>query len=622
MAEYLFLMTIGPVQDFIKAARRTRDLWAGSKLLSDLSRAAAKDLRDRFHATLIFPVDTTLADEHQDVANRILAYVACDNPKQLGSSIESGLRLKLKTLCITTFDNPKKIHWPDNPLQNHRGSAEAQVADLIEIYWAMQPRSTNYEKDRATLEAALAARKNTRNFVQPIWASAAPKSSIDGIRESVIDEHNYPLGVGDPERNNKIEALFKNYGAKGAERLSGVDLMKRHFRSGESLADFPSTSHFAALPLLMRNNTNHTQGLDSYIRVLENSYTKTKRPLEAMRLESRFKALNLLNGYDASILFTSRLEEDLEGDALDKARTALDIYLSQAFKMSEANPYYTLLHADGDFMGKTIDELAKAGPERHRELSQKLDAFAHKVRTLVEEQYAGALVYSGGDDVLAFLPLTTVLPCAKELATLFARLLADFSYYDEQLQRPNTPSLSAGIAICHHLEPLNDALDLARNAEKEAKKIKGKNALAITLRKRGSGNRNISGSWNELSNPHNQGFYSRLEHLIQWHREDSIPDGVAYEFHDLAMRVGHDLQLEALKHEAIRIVKRKRAQRGSLKESSKQLLALVETLPTDPAQAKHWNLAQCANELIVTRIFATALGKLIAVPAPAKGKHL
>lgn len=625
MAEYLFLMTIGPVQDFIKAARRTRDLWAGSKLLSDLSRAAAQDLRDRCHATLIFPVDTTLADEQQDVANRILAYVECDDPRQLAASVETQLRSKLEMLCNTVFDNKKKIHWPDNPLQNHRQHAEAQVADLIEIYWAIVPRSASYEHDRDTLEAALAARKNTRNFVQPTWASAVPKSSMDGVREAVIDEAEYPRGTHDPERNQKIAALFENYGAKGAERLSGVDLMKRHFRAGESFADFPSTSHFAALPLLMHSNAKHIQGLESYLSVLHNSYAKARQSLESMRLESRFKALNLLNGYDASILFASRLEEDLENskeDALEKAREALALYLQQGFNVSDVNPYYALLHADGDYMGKTIDELAKDGPEHHREFSQKLDAFARKVRTIVEDQHAGALVYSGGDDVLAFLPLTTAVACAKELAIIFARLLADFSHYDQKLERANAPSLSVGIAICHHLEPLSDALDLARAAEKAAKKITGKNALAITLSKRGSGDRTIVGSWNELPSQHNRGFYSRLENMIRWHREDSIPDGVAYELHELAMRASTALPREALKHEALRIVQRKRAQRGSQKQASTELLALVETLPSDLTQAEQWNLAQLANELIVTRIFATALGKLPAKSAPAKGQEL
>ena len=56
MSDHLLAMAIGPVQDFIAAARRTRDLWFGSHVLSEISKAAAKAVADQvgFDA-LIFP---------------------------------------------------------------------------------------------------------------------------------------------------------------------------------------------------------------------------------------------------------------------------------------------------------------------------------------------------------------------------------------------------------------------------------------------------------------------------------------------------------------------------------------------------------------------------------------
>src|SRR5690606_5177224 len=54
MSVHLLLITLGPVQDFIAQARRTRDLWYGSHLLSELSRAAARALVEE-GAHLIFP---------------------------------------------------------------------------------------------------------------------------------------------------------------------------------------------------------------------------------------------------------------------------------------------------------------------------------------------------------------------------------------------------------------------------------------------------------------------------------------------------------------------------------------------------------------------------------------
>src|ERR1019366_10068292 len=50
--KHLLVFSIGPVQEFIAAARRTRDLWVGSEMLSEVSRAAAGVIGD---GRLIFP---------------------------------------------------------------------------------------------------------------------------------------------------------------------------------------------------------------------------------------------------------------------------------------------------------------------------------------------------------------------------------------------------------------------------------------------------------------------------------------------------------------------------------------------------------------------------------------
>ncbi|MCF8004887.1 MAG: type III-B CRISPR-associated protein Cas10/Cmr2, partial [Chromatiaceae bacterium] len=55
MPRMLITLSIGPVQSLIEAARRTRDLWGGSWLLSELSRAAARTLHNAQPGSLIFP---------------------------------------------------------------------------------------------------------------------------------------------------------------------------------------------------------------------------------------------------------------------------------------------------------------------------------------------------------------------------------------------------------------------------------------------------------------------------------------------------------------------------------------------------------------------------------------
>ena len=60
MTAHLLQIALGPVQDLIERARRTRDLWFGSMLLSEISKAAARAIREAIQdrgGKLIFPHD-------------------------------------------------------------------------------------------------------------------------------------------------------------------------------------------------------------------------------------------------------------------------------------------------------------------------------------------------------------------------------------------------------------------------------------------------------------------------------------------------------------------------------------------------------------------------------------
>lgn len=605
MTKYLFLLTIGPVQDFIAAARRTRDLWAGSKLLSELARTAAKTLRNEYKANLIFPAPSEENNdlEKHDVVNRILASVTTNDPMAIGHVIEYAIRQRLAAQTETSITAKTFDAIPGLTKSNLRYKAEAQVADLIEIYWAVVERTDDYNKDRTQVEAALAARKNTRDFVQPTkWASSVPKSSIDGLRESVISENEYPSGINDPKREHKIKQLFRNYGAKSAERLSGVDLLKRHYLHNTEHANFPSTSHFAALPLL---NRFEKPFLDEAAKRWREYLAELERlGVDLNSLDRQRIRHPMIENYDASLLFEERLSDVIDDpQKLERAKHALRIFLLAFTNGKPPEPYYALLHGDGDFMGRTIDTLAEGeeGEKNHREFSQALDIFASNVRNIIEKDHLGALVYSGGDDVLALLPLHKVLPCAKALAHEFGERMGGFG--DDV-----KPSFSIGIAICHHLEPLSDALELARNTEKIAKKVDGKNALAITLSKRGSGERTISGSWSKSGPSGAHDFYQRLLDLTEWHRNGAIPDSAAYDLHDLTNRLKNSLPPAAIKAEALRIVKRKRGHRGIAQKANNDLVALTEKLPHSAIATQEWSVAQFADELIITREFAKAQG--------------
>jgi CRISPR-associated protein Cmr2 len=578
--KYLLLVnvgvSIGSVQEFIGSARRTRDLHFGSWLLSELSRAAAQKIYN-LKGVLIFPApapeDITWLQPNNEfnVANRILALIDLEHdqePRSLAEQVHETVNQRLSAIWKEACGN---IRLP----AKQREDAEKQINDLVEFVWVSLPYNdngeNNYRETRKQLEALMAARKNTHNFQRVAWGASVPKSSTDGQLESVIPEEEYPSRIdSETDKMRKLQDLYTRYGAAGpAERLSGVDLLKRF---GTTAFDdhFPRTSHIAALPFLQRtyliNSVEQAQLRAQWTTYIEKLNDLAIAPLKE-HISATYPSHPILERYDGALLFEDRLTDLLRIPTTDKrfsdrslqARNALhEFYASLDTQFSKIGPgkkrpstYYALLQADGDGMGTLIDELAEYGHEQHRKLSQALSRFAKHVRVIIEG-HQGALVYAGGDDVLAFLPLHTMLQCAHDLAKSFS---AELKSITDQRTLP-LPTLSVGIAIVHHLDSLSEARRLAHDAEQRAKRKSGKNALAITLSKRGGEDYSIVGTWDNID--------TRLAQLVAYCRTGSISGGTPYELRDLVLRLSvpktdpqYDTLQEIIRVDTLRILLRK-----------------------------------------------------------------
>ncbi len=624
--EYLFMVSIGPVQGFIASARRTRDLAFGSWLLSELAKAAAHEITKPKENILIFPAPQDVEEldprTQLNVANKIIAVI---NQSPQGTKETKGMGEKVREAIDERLNTIK--NWAYAGMQDYDEQvAKAQVDDLVEYSWVALPfDGTNYAESYKSLKALMAARKNTRNFSKVTWYSNQPKSSIDGQLESVIPKDKYP-DRNDLEgvRTEKVKFLYKNYGAGPAERLSGVDLLKRK-GSFQSASGFPSTSHMAAITFLQRlkamNAAEKTKIQEKWNEYIEEIKNIPGSHIEEVPKKYAAGVDAIIGDCDGSLLFGERLVDMVDtgynkesmAAKLKPAQEALQRFFDGV--KVHPNPYYAILHADGDRMGRVIDNQAEQGEKQHQALSKALNTFAGSVRGIVEEKYQGALVYAGGDDVLALMPLHTVLQCAKELADNFRQELNKFK--DDN---GNSPTLSAGIVIVHHLHSLQDALGLAREAEDRAKKVPGnpdKDALAIMISKRSGDDYTIADKWDNL--------YSHLEHLIDYAYSSAIPEGTAYELRDMALRLAvpdvhpdFTTVQEVILADAKRILERKMrfADRNRKKDSeqTKKILALLqdrlgiaqehdedestETVTVDVA------IDQFINELIVAQTLA------------------
>jgi CRISPR-associated protein Cmr2 len=599
---HVLILTLGPVQDFIETARRTRDLWFGSWLLSELSKATAEAIARVIGVeALVFPGVAQLSDlgpaTSTLVTNKIVVRVPNGrDPVALAKLGEDGLRRRLRRLRDDAFDEIRPIE----PHHFDRPTAQAQVDDLIELAWVSAPETGDgsYAAARRRAESLLAGRKHTRLWNPVAWAKDVPKSSMDGERESVLHEDLFDrVGTKD---GPSVDEVRRRYGVAKTERLCGVGLFKRHGTRPNAVYThrFLSTGHLAAWPLYERvkkaPDAELQQAWEKYLRTLADGGINLA---EQEIVQGPGWRMPVFGRMDGSLLFEGRLPDLFEEvtdagkakEGLHRARRALAEFLKK-LGVSTPLPYYAILVADGDRMGKAIER--QDSFEKHRNLSRELARFAGSVRTIVERDFGGELVYSGGDDVLAFVPLHRVVCCARELAESFKQHLSGFPVNEQG----EPPTLSAGIGISHFMDPLRGALDLAREAEKLAKRER--NSLGIIVDKRSGSRVEVVGVWGTLDR--------RLDDYVELHRQDKVPDGAAYELRELGRLLtgteGAERETleKIVRKEAERILRRKQPAHGEEPEIETGVLdRLLKDLDAVP-------LAAVADRLIVARLLAQA----------------
>ncbi|NPV63071.1 MAG: type III-B CRISPR-associated protein Cas10/Cmr2 [Methanotrichaceae archaeon] len=616
MTRHLFVISIGSVQDFIAAARRTRDLWFGSHLISEISKAAAKAIAQE-RGKLIFPA---LERGHQDlepsldvdafnVANIILAELPDGtNP----SDINKKARIAAKKAWMHYANEARALAgtaivpeiWDEQI-----ADVDEQEFDVIPIYAAWVPLGFNYQKDRARLMRLLSGRKSIRDFRTACGRGKVPKSSLDGSRESVLTA----------DKNlRKTLALRLRLG--NGEQLCAVALTKR---LGGGKVPFPSVVRVAADPwirgVISFAATGNAGAMDDLKEIAiqcqgENGFSTGVGKHEKYKKDF---------GFDGQVLYSSRLsqflkpnpasdsyEDNLSKDDLNKLNKIKE-KVDQLQKkdkgclgLGEPDPYLAILIADGDRMGKTISEIKTA--EDHREFSRNLSAFAKDARDIVESNN-GVLVYSGGDDVIAFLPVDKCLSAARDLHDRFGELKL---LRDDQGLLKGGLTLSIGIAIAHAFEPLEDLIDYAREAEKAAKKP-GKdgqgdrNGLAIHLHKRGGGDPIcLRKQWTDDSSS----LDKRLDKWAKMHNGNELPDKAAYEMRELAEVYRNwkgtpktDLE-NIIKADAKRMLKRKRPSgREDHRILTKEIDSMLEGLDS------YEKVRHLADELILARKLSDAM---------------
>ena len=617
MATLLF--SIGGVQNFIASARKTRDLWMGSFLISYLTWHAIKVIAEElgpdhlFYPSLLRQplVDLWLEEKRiverptseklriATIPNKFLALVPAYKAEELAKKAEEALKSEWKRLADKIWMQLKR-EIPE--LKRAEGIWQRQIEQFPEIYWAIYKWDKNPEdvaekfkrltgNDRYErwinkfkemgrewginigsvysacydlIARALEGRKTSRVF--NAYEEPAGKCSLCGERQALSD-----LG-GQVEQNwrkhekeiwRKIAKKFVgDVDSDGSERLCAICTVKRFaakFVFAKELDishEFPSTDSIAAatfVEALFEQEkwqkakahvsqllaTIHSDGQWERIAFVGMCIPKLEQ--EAEKLVAKEQDLINLDGewlfaesYDPKRIQRAHgIEVDNKlAQKLQEARKALN----ELYKIAQPSDYYAVLFMDGDYMGRwlsgTHEDLPKIAellhpkvreqleqqpewhtvletqrlisPSLHAAISEALANFAlNAVPYVVEELHAGKLVYAGGDDVLALLPLKDTLPVARKLRALFsgeAKRQSDGDIFVEfgskqwtgwldwngrkLLTMGNRATASIGIVIAHRLHPLRDVLRQVREAEEDAKESYGRNAICIRWLKR------------------------------------------------------------------------------------------------------------------------------------------
>lgn len=470
---HVLLVSLGPVQDFIAQARRTRDLWYGSHLLSEMSKAAARALAPR--GRLIFPAldDGSAGLEPWEeparedgslpltVANHILVVLGADqDPRAAAQAARRAAYERLLKTAERVRQRRASILAPEAG-----ATWDEQVATHTEFAACWRPiLAGDYKGALEAAERDLAGRKALREFRQ--WHAqreGVPKSSLDGARETVL--RRFEAG--------HEPADWRTLRISRGEQLDAIGLVKR---AGGEPEQFVPVANVALAAWIEEASRRAAGALDALRAACKQAHVPHTR--RNLRWVARFP-------FDAHVLQPARWKALAEecGLAIDDdwGRAHVEPLLAA---MPAPFPYVAALVADGDHMGHALSQIEE--PEQHRQFSARLAEFAGRAREIVEgPDVRGVLVYSGGDDVLAFVTVPDALDCAARLRAAFETCVRGAL---AGTKITALPTLSVGLGIGHLMDEMGHLLDLGREAERLAKtggpRSEQRNALAVVVDKR------------------------------------------------------------------------------------------------------------------------------------------
>ncbi len=570
MSHYLFLFTIGPVQSFIAQARKTQDLYAGSRILSVLIKEAMHNLKHLCpDVNFIFPTE-----DSESKPNRFSAIVTADE----NSIQEIGNKVKTATECYFIKNLGKKVIelQPDSILQ---------LNDFLKIYWVAHEvkldekgEIIDYPIKIKQAEKYLGATKNIRYFNQ--LQETGRKCALNG-------EYNVKFyRLGDKEQKNDRlydKKLFnrdvlvlnskQDYKTvsqaelQEGEGLCAISMLKRFFPVSEA---FPSVAEIALMYDIEKLSPEMKDCFEEYKTSVFNQNEFVSKCLkEKIELNiSNDKRLN--THFDHQMLYDDSITE--KNFPVESQKKLAKKYIDKLKKELKCK-YYAILVFDADGMGDKLAECKTK--EEHKKLSELLGKYGKSATKYIDNNKLGQTIYAGGDDFLGFLNLNHLFEAMQKLREMFN--LEVNTHLPERLKKL---TFSAGIAIAHYKTPLSEVLNYARIMEKKAKKVENKNdnelkkdAFAMAVLKHSGEIHDTMFRWTD-NNCHwsTETLKNLTNHLKNKDISDNFISNLSSEFAKLLDKNGgwgeNNQNIDGLnkifEHELVRFVKRAKTEEKSI----------------------------------------------------------
>jgi len=599
----ILTFSITPVQPFIAKAKKLRDYWTGSVLLSWLAFEGLRWVIEHLGPDhLLYPslIDQPLVNEYlqgtwkmadiaslsksRDIAslpNKFLCLVPFNQAETIAVGIREHIHEKWRSLCHQVMekivsvtgenqdhlsavfrrqtDNFWDLQWTAVKLIEKQDIEEAKsllprnvmdatenpvkifqvFEDLVRKRWhfKMDARGTLYTCTHQLAQTALAVCKTHKKITRQ--EEPGQKCRLCAEFEAL---HAVPCSADASAHDYKqhIDAFWKN--------LAGSWGSEADFDAGEKLCALCLIKRIAYR--ILKEDKQHI--LHSCFDDAESFPSTTQ-----MALHQEFKRRQITDKKQKQQLSQRIYEKEQTGEVDNRDR------------------YYAILVMDGDHMGKlingdtmgstwgsamhpemkkrlqkiTFDEIYRNAwepllnkdrkrlitPAIHAAISESLGDFSIYGVSQIIKRHEGRLIYAGGDDVCAVMPVSTVVQAAREISRYYNaefKLVTGDTTVDIGGKWKPVPgklsvnlgknedliSISAGILVCHHKEGLNLMIARAHALlDQRAKEAAGRNACAVELRKRSGGSRYFVRKWNDNA------AWEAFEQVGQWIKVKNKP---------------------------------------------------------------------------------------------------